>query len=85
VADLVRSERVLFQSGRYSENDGFDAMIDLIAAGQPDSPGQYQDKSGQDQPGKASETRTTRTAPLKGLSVCPEDAPPAWDELDLQI
>jgi len=82
VADLVRSERVLFQSGRYSENDGFDAMIDLVASSQGDRQRQTGDMSPLVVTGKAAVMATDSDIyPLGYVAMSPPDAPQSPLEL----
>jgi hypothetical protein len=82
VADLVRSERVLFQSGRYSENDGFEAMIDLVASSQGDRQRQTGDMSPLVVTGKAAVMATDSDIyPLGYVAMSPPDAPQSQLEL----
>jgi KaiC/GvpD/RAD55 family RecA-like ATPase len=82
VADLVRSERVLFQWGRYYENDGFDAMVDLVASSQGDRQRQTSDMSPLVATGKAAVMATDSDIyPLGYVAMSPPDAPQSPLEL----
>jgi hypothetical protein len=72
----------LFQWGRYYENDGFDAMVDLVASSQGDRQRQTSDMSPLVATGKAAVMATDSDIyPLGYVAMSPPDAPQSPLEL----